>query len=84
MRLKTRWQRWESKHEVELGTIILVSLLLFGIFGFYSLGRSEFEDDLLKDGYNISRDLSKSAGDGRYTIQIWQDGQWSDVSRCGE
>lgn len=84
MRFKNWWREWESERQSVLGAIIVILFFLLCVWICHVSGREGLQDDLLKDGYNIASDYSKLAGDGRYTIQIWYDGQWNDVLRCGE
>lgn len=84
MGIKAWWHRWEPEHQETLGGILLILLIWLGAVWCQTGGHNKLQDDLLKDGYNIRTDSSKPFGDGHYTIQIWQDGQWNDVLRCGE
>lgn len=84
MSLKCWWQEWESERREVLGALIVIAFFLFIVWICHISGREELQDDLLKDGYNIASDYSKPRGAGRYTIQIWYDDQWNDVSRYGE
>ena len=84
MKFKTWWQGWKSKREEILGALLAVLFVLFFIWICRSCTLDEITGGLLKDGYNITKDWSKPEGAGRYTIQIWYDGQWNDVLRCGE
>lgn len=84
MRFKAWWRSWESKRQDGLGALLLMLFVLLFIWICRGCAHDELVGGLLKDGYNITKDWSKLEGAGRYTIQIWYDGQWNDVLRCGE
>ena len=84
MRFKTWWREEKSKRGEALGGLFLALFVLAFIWICRSCTLDEITGGLLKDGYNITKDWSKPEGGGRYTIQIWYDGQWNDVPRCGE
>lgn len=84
MGFKCWWQSWESERQDVLGAILVALFVLFFIWMCRSCAHDELVGGLLKDGYNITKDWSKPEGAGRYTIQIWYNGQWNNVPRCGE